>query len=582
MEPDPPEQATPHRNPIAFLIHAIGMNVLTIVAAVLIVSALLLALKGRAIYQGIEHYRATKVADEAMHFMKAERWESASRVLQDAMRRMPDQIPLLRAVTELFAVGYNDPQTAASFLRRVISKGVATPLDQRRLAEILLQSGDHNEARRLYGELPVGEQTSRQGLELLSAITRSSGHAAEADRLLRRALMLDANDKEARLRLAIMDEAQAFDEARAPIVQTIWDIASKGDDIAVKAIEHLATSKSLTAHQAKALISLVEKNPLATERIRYLALQAHLRFNPLDRSNVVAQEIARNQGKSADSIFDFLRWLGQQGQHDKILEIVPSESVSHDADTFLIYVDALAASEKWKELLNLMTTRRRPVTEATSHIILAQCYARLQPDLKESRRHLLATYSVGRKEVPVLLRAASLADNLHLNDLAIQGYKLIADARPTMRIQLWEKVLDLYHSDHNTSAMVETLHKLHDLRPTNRSYTDHLNYLRLIAGNELELASNQLLSSQELSDSNIPAALLRALVALRFGDAQRIKTEVAAINTSDQLPPGIRATVAGLLTLTGHDVEGFRLGEKILAAGLLDEEAVFLRLSLAN
>ena len=585
------DQAPPPNSPSSRLtqrlINAVGLNLLTFVAGALVILAFVLVVKGRDFYHAFESYRADKIAVEATQLIKAERWESASRLLQDAVRRMPDQLSLMRAVADLFAKGYNDPQTAGTFLRRVISKPGSTSADKRRLAEVLLQSGDLNEARHLYGELPASEQTTRKGLELFSAITRASGNASEADQIMRRALMLDPDDKEARLRLAIMDEDQALDDARAAVANTIWAIAGQGDEVALRAVEHLATSKSLTAGRARELKGLVEKNALATDRVRYMALHAQLRLNPLDHAAIVAQEIQRNKGKSADNTFDFLRWLGQEGEYQKILDIVPAESVSRDADVFLVYVDALSSSERWKELLNLMTTRKTPVTEATAHVILAQCYSRLQPDLKETRRQLSATYGVGHKEVPVLMRAAALADSLHLTDLALQGYKMLAESRPPMRLQLLEKILDLHRANRDPESMLDTLRQLHDLRPRNRNYQDQLNYLRLVTGTELEIAYDQIIGFEkpapnDLGNSSIPAGLLRALAAFRCGKAAQVKDEVASIGSVDLLPAGMRATVAGLLAMTGRDVDGYRIGEKILAAGLLNEEAVFLRRSLAN
>ncbi len=587
MAQAPPPTPPSSYNPIRWLIRLFGLNVVTGIAALLVGLSFLMIVKGRDFYHSFEGYRAEKVAAEATQFIKAERWESASRLLQDAIHRMPDQIVLLRAVADLFAKGYNDPQTAATFLRRVIVKPESTPADRRRLAEVLLQSGDLNEARHFYGELPASEQTTRKGLELFSAITRAAGNAAEADNIMRRALMLDPEDKEARLRLAIMDEEQAMDDARSAVANTIWTIAAEGDEVALRAIEHLATSKSLTAGRARELKVLVEKNSHTTDRVRYMALHAQLRLNPLDHEAVVAQETLRNKGKSADNMFDFLRWLGQEGEYQKILDIVPAESVSRDADVFLVYVDALSSSERWKELLNLMTTRKTPVTEATAHVILAQCYSRLQPDLKETRRQLSATYGVGQKEVPVLMRAAALADSLHLTDLALQGYKMLAESRPPMRLQLLEKILDLHRANRDPESMLDTLRQLHDLRPRNRNYLDQLDYLRLVTGTELEIAYDQIIGFEkpamdDVGNSSIPVGLLRALAALRCGKASQIKDEVASIGSIDFLPAGMRATVAGLLAITGRDVDGYRIGEKIHAGGLLKEEAVFLRRSLAN
>jgi tetratricopeptide (TPR) repeat protein len=520
--------------------------------------------------------------------IESERYEAASHVIQDGFRISRDYPGLNRAVAEIFLRAYDDPQSAISFLRKVLNSPDATEADRRRMGEMLLRAGDVAEARKLYAALTPAEQTGRRGLELLSGIKRALGEVGEADALLRRALTLVPDDVDAQLQLSIMDEAQALEQAKAGAAEAIWRIARRKDEVALKAIGHLAHSSTLTALQAKELLALVDQHAKASERLRYEVIRTYVKLNALERDSVIKAEIARNRGRATDTMFDFLRWLGTEGRYETLLDIIPPESVVRDPDIFLIYVDALTAAERWKELLTLMKSRKPPVTPTTAHVILAQCYARTQPDMMAARRELKEAFELNsRSEVPVLLRAAALAEGLHFADLAVQGYTLISEARPILRLQMMEKVLELQQLDKDVPGMIATARRLHEARPRNQIYADRLNYLRLVSGLELEIAFDEALGFEHEPPAStvspfIPTALLRAMAAWRFGDMDRVKQEVTSLGDPSTLPAGPRAVVAGLYSVTGRGVESFRIAEKVPVQLLLDAERNFLNLTAAR
>jgi tetratricopeptide (TPR) repeat protein len=564
----------------------IGLNLLTAVVVIVIGLTALVVFKGRDIYHAYRDHRVEKQTTEAMELIKNERYEAASSVLQLVLRTAPDHPAVNRTVAELFVKAHNDPQTAISFLRRVINSNEGKDADRLRLGELLLQTGDLSEARKILAALPASEQTGRTGLELLAGIKRASGDVTEADSILRRALSLEPDDVDAQLQLAIMDEAQALDQAKAGAAEAIWTIARRNDEVSLKAIAHLAKSKTLTAMQSKELRQLIDQHPKAGDRERYEVIRVFMRLNPLEHDAVIEHEIARNAGRSPDAIFDFLRWLGTEGEYERLLKIIPAETVIRDPDVYLIYVDALSAAERWKELLSLVKTRKPPVTPTTVHIILAQCYAKLQPDMAAARRELREAFALNsRGEIPLLLRAAGLAESLNLLDLAVQGYTLVGEARPVMRLQMLEKVFELQQRDKDVAGLIETVRRQNDLRPRNQLFIDRLNYLRLVSGIELEAAFDAVIGfentpNETLATSVIPSALLRALAAWRFGDVERVKKEIGEVSNPQNLPAGPRAVVAGLYAITGRDVESFRMAEKIPEPLLLDSERHFLRLSM--
>lgn len=301
----------------------LGLNVLTLLAAVMITLAILLAFKGKDLYRYYVGMRSAKMAERAMKLVDEEHYESASQLLQDGFRLAPNDPALSRVIAELFVHAYNDQSTAISFLRKVLSSPEGTTADRRRLAEILLAGGETGEARRFYSTLPPEEQTGRKGLELLAGIKRQSGELAEADALLRRALTLAPEDLDAQLRLAILDEGQALEQAKGSASQKIWTLARRTDDVALRAMTYLAQESALTTAQARELKTLVEKHPLTKDKHRYLVLHTFLRLVPLDHDAVIEAEVARNKGRAVEDMFDYLRWLGTEGEYERLIQTIP-------------------------------------------------------------------------------------------------------------------------------------------------------------------------------------------------------------------------------------------------------------------
>lgn len=580
MSPDPTTAATPSNS-------GFGLNLLTLAAALMIAGALALVFNGRQLLDRYAYWRAGQVAAEAMELLENQRFETASQLILAALRRSPDQPALLRATAELFVRAYDDPQSALSFQRKLISTPQATPADQRKLAEILLLTGDTSGAKHLYAALPSDERESRRGMELFAGILRAQGQMDEALRVLRQAWRRPPQDIESRLRLAMLDEGQAFESAQSQTGSTIWEIARLDDPAALIAIEHLCQNAKLTAQQASELKTLVEAHPRTSERLRYTMLHTYLRLHVLDRDRVIAAEEVRNASKPSDEKFDFLRWLGLEGEHARILHLLPRQSVMQDADLFLLYVDALSAAGEWDTLLKLVQTGKPPITAPTAQVIQAQCYARLKPGLEKTRQHLRRALDLcGRGESTIVLRAAALAEQHHLNDLAVEGYRSVADARPALRLRLLEKMLELLRREQDLSGMMATLQELRTLRPGSQSYADQLNYLRLVSGLEMEAACDEVLGFQKPAAENLapsatlPPALLQALAAWRFGRDAAMLEALDKLTDPSRLAPGPRAVASCLYAFSGREIEGFRLAEKISPLSLLESENAFLKRSL--
>jgi tetratricopeptide (TPR) repeat protein len=570
-----------------------GLNLIIGIVLIVITLAIGMIFKGKSLYARYEDWHTSGAAEKVLALINEQRWESASAALQEPLQANPNHPNLLRVVAELYAKGYQDTHTAADFQRRLLQSGKATSQDFLRMGELVLESGDLSEATLIYDRVPKEVQASRQGLELRSGILRAEGKRTEADQLLRQALSLAPDDRTAQLRLAIMDSHEAFNTLQSSR-EPIWKIAEGGDVVAAEALQYLAdlgvnpvssTHPPLTATEARRLKAAVEAHPTPNERLRYLMLQCYVTLNPTELTATVAAEVSRNAGMPHNKLFHYYRWLGLQKQHERILATIYPETVSNDPEIFSIYVDALSAAEQWGIIVRIIESTRIPVGAASKHLILAHAHAAIQqasrqPDYNVPRRHLQKVMELSALgEIPLLLRGAELASQLQLDDIAEKAYLKVADARPALRAQIYEKLTLLYERARDSQGLLTCFQRLREIRPNNQHYITQMNYVRLVSGIDIEIAIDEIgKSTNAITISGAcPPALLQALVAWRLGQIEKIEPLINTIPLPRSLPPGQRATLAGLYQIAGRGVDGYRLAESVHPGLLLEGEMTFMQ-----
>lgn len=546
---------------------------------------------GRAAYRAAMAFWGRHLAVEAGKHMEDEKWESAARIIGDAVRNAPEDPDVLRVTAEFLRKTNGDPDMARHFLQKLHDTDEATPEDQIRLSETLITTGDTQRARKMYEQLATKDKQSRKGMELLAKILDDEGQKPLAMSTLRQSLLTEPNNPECVLRLAMLDLDQPFNESRRRAQETIWKIARGKDETALQAIGFLATSRELTAGEADELLKTVNAHPKTADKYRFPVLSAYMRLFPTRRKDVLDQECENYKGKGLDDMVHLLRWLAHEKQSDRILGLVPKSLVVKSPDAFPSYADALMTAGKWADLKALIQASPAPsISQANAHAYLAACFAKLEPNLVAAKQQIDNAYRAAEKagEHQVTLRAAQLAESLGLWELASTGYENIGATNARARLGMLTKVYEMAALAKDGAKMLEVALRISKERPESWMFKARANYLRLVIGSGLESASDTILAMNAEAnaatrdpDAASYIAVLRALAAYRVGDLARIKPELDGVTVTDTLPPGVRAVAAGLMKISNGDTAtAFKLAEAVPASILLDEELRFLKMAL--
>jgi hypothetical protein len=396
---------------------------------------------------------------------------------------------------------------------------------------------------------------------------------------MRRALMADPNDRDARLRLALLDYQTPFPEVRARAREVLWKLAAGDDDAALQAIQFLSGETALTLAQADELLTLVAKHPKPTPSVRYRVLSAIMRLRPNSRAETLERECASFDAESAGSTA-LLQWLIDEREFERLLSLLPADLGK--SETLMEFrLKALAASGRWADVEKILSDDKDlPLPVETASLWRARASHNLKQDPARTRTHLLAAYNAAGKgeKGESTLEAARYAEECGFWSVAATCYQGIARAHPTAQIRMLEKVHEMALRDRDSGAALNSARYLAEQNPANRSFAERYTYFQLIVGEDMEVAMVRNQKDGDVTDSS--DQLLRALAAYRLYDLKAMNEHLASVGETSLLSPGERAVYAGLLAVGGEPARAFQLAEKIPAGLLLPEELRFLQRAL--
>jgi hypothetical protein len=528
-------------------------------------------------------------AREACGALDEKRWGLAVEHVRKARAWAPQDPEVIRAVVEFLNLSGGDPAGLAQQLQSLAEIEPLDPDEQIMLGRSLAITGKTGEARAVYDKLPRDTSTSKEALEMLSGILRQEGNEAEAAEIRRRATLKEPDSPEARLKTALEDMKSSFSEVRRGAHDQLMRLTELKTQVAMEAVTHLTINPLLTAGEARVLLERVEAHAHKSLPVRLGVVSVIMRLSPLERDALLDAEISRFKDGDDGSLEHLARWLALEKQHGRLLRVVPAALAAKSRELYPIVAQALAEEERWKDLHEMLTSGRPPVSAARVSIWLAEAASHLEPNLAQSTRLLEKTIEASVREgnLANLLAAAAVAEKLNLNDLALSAWVSAAEKAGAESLPLLQKAHDLASRQKNTAMLLETARRLHELRPDSTAFADRLAYLRLLLGAEMESVDQVCAAPLEkmrrpagLLVTRVPPALLHALAAYRMGDIATLRRQVVELPDVSAREAGLRAVAAGLLSLAGENARAYQLAEKIPSALLLDEERAFLQKAL--
>jgi hypothetical protein len=525
--------------------------------------------------------QARQLCQQAVQQLKKGDSPSAAALIFQAYQRKPADAEIVRTRAGILEKLPGGTEAAISLYQQLIENKKATATDRASLGKIFVRLARHVEARAVFGEIPPTDHHERPVLELESILLAYEGRVDEAKVKSRAAILAVPDDPANPFKLAVLDLDSSFREIQERGEKTLWDIAMSDSPQAVDSMLHLCRRPTLTRDRALAILDRTKTFLPADDPRRFEILSGAIKALPLKKESIIQGEVERQHSSECPSPA-FLSWLAENGAFKTVLNMVSLEKAITVPALFPAYISAMEKGGLWAELQKLLRTRETlPISPLQRALVQAHCAAGLNAPAPEIRAYLDEAFNLptGANTRNALLATANAADALGQVDLAIKALFRLAE-HPQSRLATLDRILQIQHRSRDLRAVLSTLKRCLDERPGLSPYLETACYLRLLTGEEIEIAvaeSKQLAENKTGSPDTLQ--LLSALAAYRLGDWQRVALELSDLKPA-KLSPGQRAVLCGLLNTIGKKNEAFQLAEKIPATLLFEEEMTFLQRAL--
>lgn len=541
------------------------------------------------VYKG---WRVQRQLSAMRENMEKREWAAAAGALRQARKMAPEAPAVARAsldFLELRGGWERDPRGTISLIQQLQKAGVATPADLALLGRMHVLQGRTTEGQSIYDQLGTEARQARTARELLADILQAQGQEQRAVEVRRELLSERADEDSTSLRqLATLDMAGSA-ARRDAMRERLWTLARSAGPTRLTAVELLARDKNLTPPQVAELHQILAAIAVSTsvsqperDEARLQVLSGQMRASPQSREEIIAQELVAWKDRPPAQVLPLIQWLSREGEHERILRVLPPALAAKFTDLLPPYIEALRRTKQWEKLDTFLATGGIDAAFSQTQKLLWQAEARAALDAEPTRaRQMLARLleEAGRGDnLTLTLQVGELAEQLGQWDLALRCFAACADKHPPFRAVMLAKVYEMADHQHDGPAMLEACSALVALKPENPALLEQKLYLQLLLGIDLETAANQLAS---LPASKEPLRtsqrhLMLALLAYRQGRSDQILQALPKIHDPTTLPAGQRAVYAGLLKATGGDEAAvFRLLERLSPALLLPEEKRF-------
>lgn len=290
--------------------------------------------------------------------------------------------------------------------------------------------------------------------------------------------------------------------------------------------------------------------------------------------------------KNAQSLFPlttiadkktFSIWLRQARRADLAIPLWTEEEALARRDSFIVYLDLLAAQDRWKEIRRLVQTKDAPLEEFLQFAFLARAQRELG---QESRFDLTWQKAIratlNKPESLVFLNNFAKQYNYTAAQLAVLER---LKTTPALTEIAYREEVELYQRTGNTLALHQTLSQMAQQFPNNPAITNDLFYTTLLL--HPTQAESILPQIEKLVESDPTILAYRVTLSLAYLTIQNFSAahQVLDITSLDWTPlrGSWRAIKAITLKKMGQTTAAKNLQKTIIPQALLPEEAAQLK-----
>ena len=360
----------------------------------------------------------------------------------------------------------------------------------------------------------------------------------------------------------------------------LWEIAARDDDTGLRALEFLDSQKTLTVDEQRKLIERLEQHPEAKEEDHIAATRRMANLPGADKDQIIRKAIADHVNAKRADLLPLCRWLINEEQFEKLVDFLKTkEGMIKDFQTLLdYYLTALTKLKRYDELQRLVDDPRVALGQAQRafhRVHLAYVLGKPEDELDKLLVDAV-TAAIHDNQTKLLVQLGFYAEQRKHYRTALDAYKA-ASVYPVTEREGYDGLLRVNYVTGNSKEFSGVAHETARRWPDNQQYVERSLYAGLLTGIEMETAIARCQKLYDARPNDSQRKILMGLAFLRMADPGACRRAVEGVNL-DEILPGQRAVLCGLMRAIGFAKQGYELSQTIPDnTVMLPEEANFLR-----
>jgi tetratricopeptide (TPR) repeat protein len=540
---------------------------------------ILLAAGGPPVYRRAKVWRARTLAAEAEKLLAARQLEKASGKAQAAIGLAPAEPQALRTMARVLTRARSG--LALNYWKGLVAQPGATADDRRAAVRAALQSDRLDFAEEQLAILLADDSPPVETLELAAQAALRRNDPARALEFLARVLRQQPGNDGARL---LQAQVMALSPDHAQSEQGVRDLLELGarrdgphGDAApaLGALQTLAQRPDLPAEQTSVVAERLAAHPLAQTADKLTALALRWRIDPVLRGGLIEEAVARFGKSGPEDLLALGRWLLQQGEPARVLEVIGAAEALTRQELFLVRLDALASLGRWEEIRETIEKEKPPIQPLYAEVFQARAAKELG-QLRDANAHWTLALSHALPNLEQNLYLARYAEKMGEHRVAAKAWRQAART-PAWALRANLEALPSLEKDGDTRGLREAVQQLIRLAPNDPAPRNDAAYLDLLLEENVKEATA---TAEQLFKAHPEVLAYRTTLALaylragRVADAQSLYEGVEV--PWSNAPTRSQAIHAAVLAASGT-AEPPAVPDSVL---LLPEERTLLRRSV--
>ncbi|MGA7214057.1 MAG: tetratricopeptide repeat protein [Terrimicrobiaceae bacterium] len=518
-------------------------------------------------YPKYQDWQAARAVRLAKSFLAAGDPRSAALSLQTALRHRPDNLEAHTVAATLFEVS-GSPE-ALVHRRRLMELQPGRVEPKLEFARLALRLKNPEEAEKALNAIEGPDHKSSEFLTLQAELFLSSGRADKAVGNYQEALALHPADKEAGVKLAILELQMRPEQQRASAREVLESLASDGEFglIVLRALARDAFARQ-DLPAALEWSKRASELPSAQFSDQMLRLQSLFSARSPDYESYLA-ELERRALEDPRLAFELGKWeLAALGPLKASAWLESTPKSMKDAPLIgVLMADCYSALNRWEDLESLVRWANWREIESLRLGFLARAQTKQDNIQKSERTWQLALAAAGRQPAQ-LAPLLAMARSDKRDDREVLW--LIAEKNPR---QLWarQELYETYWKERNADQMLRMMELILKENPSDLAAKYNVAGLLMVTERQIERATRLAKELYEADPRSLTYAALHAYGLKLQGAPQEGAKILDSREDLNQLGNDGSAYYALILSACGRNDEARRFAAAIDRQELLPE-----------